>query len=151
MFSIIIHIMEIEVVGLTLESTRECRCWWHDFVLKTQFLYHYSDVIVSKMASQITGVSIVCLSVCSDADQRKHQSSAPHHWLLWEESTGDQQRNVYCLMKWAARDHANVFMNAETSRLLRVSKISQCCLSMLVLSSSMIVPLNKHCQLRHSI
>ena len=37
---------------------------------------HYSDVIMSAMASQITGVSIVYyLSVCSGADQRKHQSS----------------------------------------------------------------------------
>ena len=31
---------------------------------------------MSAMASQITGVSIVCLTVCSDADQRKHQRSA---------------------------------------------------------------------------
>ena len=37
---------------------------------------HYSDVIMRAMASQTTGVSIVCLSVCSDADPRKHQSSA---------------------------------------------------------------------------
>ena len=36
---------------------------------------HYSDVIMSAMASQITDVSIVCSTVCSDADQRKHQSS----------------------------------------------------------------------------
>ena len=32
---------------------------------------------MSVMASQITGVSIVCSSVCSGADQRKHQSSTP--------------------------------------------------------------------------
>ena len=31
---------------------------------------------MNAMASQITGVSIVYSSVCSDADQRKHQSSA---------------------------------------------------------------------------
>ena len=37
---------------------------------------HYSDVIMSTMASQITGVSIVCSAVCSGAHQRKHQSSA---------------------------------------------------------------------------
>ena len=36
---------------------------------------HQSDVIMSAMASQITGGSIVCLTVCSGADQRKHQSS----------------------------------------------------------------------------
>ena len=37
---------------------------------------HYSDVIMSAMASQIPGVSIDCSIVYSDADQRKHQSSS---------------------------------------------------------------------------
>ena len=37
---------------------------------------HYSDVLMSAMASQITSVSIVYSTVCSGADQRKHQSSA---------------------------------------------------------------------------
>ena len=36
-----------------------------------------SDVIMSAMASQITGILIVCSTVCSDTDQRKHQSSTP--------------------------------------------------------------------------
>ena len=34
----------------------------------------YSDVIINAMASQITGVSIVCWAVSLGADQRKHQS-----------------------------------------------------------------------------
>ena len=38
---------------------------------------HYSDVIMSAMASQITGVQIVVSTVCSCANQRKHQSPAP--------------------------------------------------------------------------
>ena len=37
---------------------------------------HYNDVIMGTMASQITGISIVYSTVCSGADQRKHQSSA---------------------------------------------------------------------------
>ena len=41
-------------------------CWGRDY---------YSDVIRSTMASQITTVSIVYSTVCSGADQRKHQSS----------------------------------------------------------------------------
>ena len=36
----------------------------------------YSHVITSTMASQIASISIVCSTVCSGADQRKHQSSA---------------------------------------------------------------------------
>ena len=49
---------------------------------------HYRDAITSAMASEITGVSIVCSAVCSDVDQRKHQSSASlafvrgiHRWI----------------------------------------------------------------------
>ena len=37
---------------------------------------HYTDVIMSAIASQITGVSNACSKVCSGANQRKHQSSA---------------------------------------------------------------------------
>ena len=36
---------------------------------------HCSDVIMSAIASQITGVSNVCSNDCAGADQRKHQSS----------------------------------------------------------------------------
>ena len=50
-----------------LLSTKH-RHWYHQT--------HYSDVIMSAMTSQITGISIVCSTVCSGADQRKHQSSA---------------------------------------------------------------------------
>ena len=38
---------------------------------------HYTDVIMSTVASQITSLTIVYSSVCSGADQRKHHSSAP--------------------------------------------------------------------------
>ena len=40
------------------------------------WLSQYSDVIMNVMPPQITGVSIACSTVCSVADQRKHQSSA---------------------------------------------------------------------------
>ena len=39
-------------------------------------LLHYDDVIMGAMASQITSLTIVYSTVYSDADQRKHQSSA---------------------------------------------------------------------------
>ena len=37
---------------------------------------HYDDVTMSLMASQITSLTVVYSTVYSDADQRKHQSSA---------------------------------------------------------------------------
>ena len=50
---------------------------------------HYIDVITGTMASQITSLTIVYSSVYSDADQRKHQSSASlvfvrgiHRWSV---------------------------------------------------------------------
>ena len=44
------------------------------------FMFHCSEVIVSAISPQITGVLIVYSTVCSGADQRKHQSSA---WLVF--------------------------------------------------------------------
>ena len=38
--------------------------------------YHYCDVIMGGIASQITSLTIVYSTLYSDADQRKHQSSA---------------------------------------------------------------------------
>ena len=58
-------------------------------------LFHYTDVIMGTIASQITSLTIVYSTVYSDADQRKYQSSAslafvrgvhrrpvnsPHNW-----------------------------------------------------------------------
>ena len=47
-------------------------CIWRSHMSST----HNNDVIMSAMASQITPVSIVCSTVCSGTDKRKHQSSA---------------------------------------------------------------------------
>ena len=47
---------------------------WHKGVNKSAFL-HYCDVIMV-IVSQITSLTIVYSTVYSDADQRKHQSSA---------------------------------------------------------------------------
>ena len=38
--------------------------------------HHYTDVIMTTMASQITSLTVVYSTVYSDADQRKYQSSA---------------------------------------------------------------------------
>ena len=42
--------------------------------------WHYNNVTMSVMASQITDVPIVCSTICSGADPRKPQSSA---WLAF--------------------------------------------------------------------
>ena len=42
----------------------------------TEILFHYTDVVMSTIASQITSLTIVYSSVYSSADQRKYQSSA---------------------------------------------------------------------------
>ena len=43
---------------------------------------HYGDVIIGAIASQITSLTIVYSTVYSDADQRKHQSSASLAFVL---------------------------------------------------------------------
>ena len=64
-------------------------------------LAHHSDAIMRAMASQITGVSIVCSTVGSGADQRKYQSSASlafvreiHRWLVNSPQKNSNAENV---------------------------------------------------------
>ena len=59
-----------------LQCMNRHHLFWPMFVAARRFCKHYSDVIISAMASQITGVSIVYSTLCSGADKRKHQSSA---------------------------------------------------------------------------
>ena len=44
--------------------------------VSSKILYHYNDVIMGVIASQITSLVIVYSTIYSDTDQRKHQSSA---------------------------------------------------------------------------
>ena len=63
--------------------------------VRLDYTEHYTDAIMGAIASQITSLTIVNLTVYSDADQRKYQSSAslafergihrrpvnsPHNW-----------------------------------------------------------------------
>ena len=61
-----------------------------------------SDVIMDAMASQITGVSIVCSTVCWGADNRKHQSSVSlalvggtHRWPADSPHKGSVTRKMF--------------------------------------------------------
>ena len=51
-------------------------------------IFYYSDVIVSAMASRITGVSMVCWTFVQV--QIKGNIKGPRHWPLWGEFTGDR-------------------------------------------------------------
>ena len=63
---------------------------------------HYSDIMMSALVSQITGVSIVCSAVCSGIGQRKHQSTASlafvrgnHRWPMDSPHTGPVTRKMF--------------------------------------------------------
>ena len=63
---------------------------------------HYSDVIIKAMTSQITHVTIVYLTACADADQRKYQSSASlalvrwiHRWPVNSPHKGPVMRKMF--------------------------------------------------------
>ena len=72
------------------------------FAQTSNFLrIHYSDVIMGVTASQITHVSIVYSTVCSNADQRKHQTSASlafgriHRWPVNSPHNGPVTRKMF--------------------------------------------------------
>ena len=49
---------------------------YNELQIQTNATWHYDDVTMGAIASLITSLTIVYLTVYSDADQRKHQSSA---------------------------------------------------------------------------
>ena len=66
------------------------------------FILHYSDVIMSAMASQVTSLTIVYSTVYSSTDQRKHQSSASlafvrgiHWWPVNSPHKGPVARKMF--------------------------------------------------------
>ena len=66
---------------------------------------HYSDVMMSAIASQIDAVSSVYLTVCSVANQRKYQSSTSlacvrgiHRWPVNFPYKGPVTRKIFHLM-----------------------------------------------------
>ena len=80
-------------------------------LLRKSSIYHYSDVIMGTMASQITSLTIVYLTVYSCRDQGKHQSSAslafvreinrwpvnsPHKWPVTRKMFPFDDVIVYC-------------------------------------------------------
>ena len=75
---------------------------------------HYINDIMTTMASQITSITVVYSRVYSDADQRKHQSSAPlafvwgTHRNRWIPRTNGQWRGNVSIW-W--RHHAESFIS----------------------------------------
>ena len=64
--------------------------------------YHYNDVIMSAMASQITSLTIVYSTVYPGTDKRKHQSSASlafvmgiHRWPVNSPHKGPVTRKIF--------------------------------------------------------
>ena len=77
------------------------QCRPDDQLTKTFDNSHYCDVNMSAMASEITSVSIVYSTVCSGADQRKHQRSTSlafvwriHRWPVCKEFDLDNRINT---------------------------------------------------------
>ena len=78
---------------------------WINFKVQSthhRFKFHYNDVIMGAMASQITNLMIVYWSVHSGADQRKHQRSTSlafawgiHRWPVNSQHKVPVKRNMF--------------------------------------------------------
>ena len=97
--------------------------------------FHYSDLIMGAIASQITSLTIVYPTIYSDADQRKHQSStslayvwvihrgpvnSPHKWPItrkvfpFDGLIIDTPLNVHC---FSSSDKVAVMISHKYPRL----------------------------------
>ena len=83
------------------EVSMNCSPWSCRHFSPQNYLHHYSDVIMSAMVCQVIGVSIVCSTVSSRAEQRKHQSPTPlafvrgiHRWPANSQHKGPLTQKV---------------------------------------------------------
>ena len=92
---------------------------------------HYGDVIMSEMAYQIIGVSIIYSTACSGASQRKHYSSTSlafvggiHRWPVSSPHNGPVTRKMFpfddVIMFFSDSSHL-LPVNAFASILLKTS------------------------------
>ena len=111
-----------------------------------QWVFHYCDVILGVMASQVTSLTTVYLTVDSQADQRKHQSSAslafvrgvnrwpvnsPHKWSVTRKNVSiwwqhhvifKSDRRFSCRDKWT-RNWLSAASKKELFALLPIALI----------------------------
>ena len=94
----------MQVMDINANRTCTERFWWNDIAICVYiYVYHYNDVIMSAMASQITSLTIVFYSiVCSGTDERKNQSSASlafvrgiHQWPVNSPHKGPVTRKTF--------------------------------------------------------
>ena len=101
-------------------------CYYHYLLITA----HYSDVIMSAMASHITRITIVYSTVYSGADQRKHQSSALLAFVRWIHRSpvnsphkGPVKRKVFSIW-W--RHHVNLWCWKSITRQIHEYCVSIC-------------------------
>ena len=89
------------ILGTRSESFWKLSLWIYTS-LKVCVRYHYTDVIMSAIAPQITSLTIVYSIVYSGADQRKHQSSSSlafgrgiHRWPVNSLHKGPVTRKTF--------------------------------------------------------
>ena len=104
-----------ELIGTHGEISRTKDQWCRKCVFMSwqpyTALQHYDDVIMGAIASQITSITIVYSNVYSDADQRKHQSSASLAFVWgihWDRriprTKGQLHRKCFHLMTSSCKD-----------------------------------------------
>ena len=87
--------------------------------IETKRSEHDRGVIMSTKVSQITGVSIICLTVCLGEDQRKHQSSTSlafvrgiHRWQVGSPHKGPVTRKMFPFWRLHHEQHSNYMLRA---------------------------------------
>ena len=94
----------ISIINLRRASDR-VRCTMKIPIHMRRWLFywiHYSDVTTGTVASQITSLTIVYSTICSHADQRKHQSAVSlafvrgiHRWPVNSSHKGPGTRKIF--------------------------------------------------------
>ena len=114
-------------------------------------LKHHCDVIMSALASQITGVSIVCSTVSLGADQRKLQSSASLAFMrgIYRWAANSPHKGPVTLKMFPSDDVTMIRMFRHIWVIAMAPDILAACIA--ILSAGMVLTIQDACSPRRRI
>ena len=121
----ILNVVNLVAPHALASAHQQPQSWFRGNFCKKKPQKHYSDVIMSAMASEITRRTIVYWTVYSGADQRKHQSSTSLAFVRGIHRWPAQKMFPFDVIMLCIRYIASLWFNKQWSREIKRSKTHQ--------------------------
>ena len=116
------------------DAHSQVQCWLFSHRLRCFHCFLRLQWLHNECRSQITGVSLVYSTICSDADQRKHQSSASlafvrgiHRWPVVSLTKGQWRGKRFHLMTSSWAEYLFLLQQHDLSQWISMIDVIKVC------------------------